>query len=77
MGLTHRVFAENGTEYDQLAILNADYTVNATKLEEVGLPFYAGTQVIFAASRTMYIGGKLSNAARFRLVMSERNDLTA
>lgn len=56
--LTHASLIENGTEYDQLLILNDDYTLNQTKLEAVGLPWFAGSQVIFKASRTMYIGGE-------------------
>ncbi|KZT69481.1 OPT superfamily oligopeptide transporter [Daedalea quercina L-15889] len=54
--LSQLLFYENGTEYDQLAILNADFTLNNTLLAEQGLPYYAASQTIYQLSRTMYIG---------------------
>ena len=57
--LTQLLFYENGTEYNQLAILNADYTLNYDKLEQNGLPWYAASQLLYKISRTMYIGAAL------------------
>lgn len=47
-----------GTEYDQLSILNDDFTLNLEKLEQQGLPWYAASQLLYKVSRTIYIGGK-------------------
>ena len=45
--LTQLLFYENGTEYDQLRILNPDYTLNYEKLEQAGHHgFDAGEKVI-------------------------------
>ncbi|KAL1712381.1 OPT oligopeptide transporter protein-domain-containing protein [Schizophyllum commune] len=57
--LSQLLFYENGTEYNQLLILNDDFTLNSTKLAEQGLPYYAGSQVLFKVSRTMYIGAAI------------------
>ncbi|EKM57186.1 uncharacterized protein PHACADRAFT_254776 [Phanerochaete carnosa HHB-10118-sp] len=59
--LTQLLFYENGTEYDQLSILNPDYTLNYQKLEEQGLPWYAASQLLYLISRTMYIGAALTH----------------
>lgn len=56
--LTQLLFYQNGTEYNQLAILNDDFTLNNEKLAEQGLPYYAASQLLYKVSRTMYIGGK-------------------
>ena len=52
------MFYENGTEYNQLAILNDDFTLNNTKLEQEGLPYYAASQTLYQLSRTAYIGSE-------------------
>ncbi|KAL1669826.1 OPT oligopeptide transporter protein-domain-containing protein [Schizophyllum commune] len=57
--LSQLLFYENGTEYNQLLILNDDFTLNTTKLAEQGLPYYAGSQVLYKVSRTMYIGAAI------------------
>lgn len=54
--LSQLLFYENGTEYEQLAILNPDFTLNNTALEVQGLPWYAASQTLYQLSRTMYIG---------------------
>ncbi|EIN08007.1 OPT oligopeptide transporter [Punctularia strigosozonata HHB-11173 SS5] len=59
--LTQLLFYENGTEYDQLLILNDDYTLNYTKLAEQGLPWYAASQLLYKISRTMYIGAAVTH----------------
>uniref|UniRef100_A0A0W0FDT1 Putative oligopeptide transporter n=1 Tax=Moniliophthora roreri TaxID=221103 RepID=A0A0W0FDT1_MONRR len=45
------------TKYDQLGILNDDYTLNEEKLAQEGLPWYAASQLLYKISRMMYIGG--------------------
>ncbi|RDX43336.1 OPT oligopeptide transporter [Lentinus brumalis] len=54
--LSQLLFYENGTEYDQLSILNDDFTLNTTKLAQQGLPYYAASQTLTQLSRTAYIG---------------------
>ncbi|KAF7799677.1 hypothetical protein EIP86_010917 [Pleurotus ostreatoroseus] len=61
--LTQLLFYENGTEYDQLSILNPDYTLNYDKLQEQGLPWYAASQLLYKISRTMYIGAAIMHFA--------------
>ena len=57
--LSQLLYYENGTRYDQLRILNDDYTLNYDKLRQQGLPWYAASQLLFKISRTMYIGAAL------------------
>ncbi|KAF9255108.1 OPT oligopeptide transporter [Marasmius fiardii PR-910] len=59
--LSQLLFHENGTEYDQLAILTENYELDYEKLEAVGLPWYAASQLLFKISRTMYIGAALTH----------------
>ncbi|KAF8801508.1 oligopeptide transporter [Phlegmacium glaucopus] len=59
--LTQLLYYENGKEYDQLAILNADFTLNPEKLAQQGLPWYAASQLLYKVSRTMYIGAAVTH----------------
>ncbi|KAK0208764.1 OPT oligopeptide transporter [Desarmillaria ectypa] len=59
--LTQLLYFENGTEYDQSLILDADYSINATKLEAVGLPFMAGTQVISKIGASLSFGATVTH----------------
>ncbi|KAF9025798.1 OPT oligopeptide transporter [Hymenopellis radicata] len=59
--LTQLLFFENGTQYDQLLILNDDFSVNEEKLAAVGLPWYAASQLLYKISRTMYIGAAITH----------------
>ncbi|KAI0653830.1 oligopeptide transporter [Cubamyces menziesii] len=59
--LSQLLFSENGTQYNQLAILNDDFTLNNTKLEQEGLPYYAASQTLYQISRTMYIGAAVTH----------------
>ncbi|KAH8917353.1 OPT oligopeptide transporter [Atractiella rhizophila] len=61
--LTQQLWHRDGTPYDQLAILNDDFTLNHTKLEAVGLPWYAASQLLYKVSRTMYIGAMVTHFA--------------
>ncbi|KAG7090421.1 hypothetical protein E1B28_009540 [Marasmius oreades] len=59
--LSQLLFFENGTEYDQLAILTDKFELDYEKLEKVGLPWYASSQLLFKISRTMYIGAAITH----------------
>ncbi|KIY67540.1 OPT oligopeptide transporter [Cylindrobasidium torrendii FP15055 ss-10] len=59
--LTQLLFNANGTRYQQLDILNDDYTLNEDKLAVVGLPWYAASQLLYKVSRTMYIGAAITH----------------
>ncbi|KAF4618316.1 hypothetical protein D9613_011703 [Agrocybe pediades] len=59
--LTQLLYYENGTEYDQLSILNDDFTLNMDKLAVQGLPWYAASQLLYKISRTMYIGAAITH----------------
>ncbi|KAG7090337.1 hypothetical protein E1B28_009457 [Marasmius oreades] len=59
--LSQLLFFENGTEYDQLAILTDRYELDYEKLEQVGLPWYAASQLLYKISRTMYIGAAVTH----------------
>ncbi|KAF5365456.1 hypothetical protein D9758_010828 [Tetrapyrgos nigripes] len=59
--LSQLLYYQNGTEYDQLAILNDDFTLNFEKLEEQGLPWYAAAQLLYLLSRTIYIGAAITH----------------
>ncbi|KAF7964488.1 hypothetical protein HWV62_6985, partial [Athelia sp. TMB] len=59
--LSQLLFYPNGTEYDQLSILNPDFTLNEDKLAVQGLPYYAPTYLLYKVSRTMYIGAAITH----------------
>ncbi|KAH9176603.1 OPT oligopeptide transporter protein-domain-containing protein [Lactarius sanguifluus] len=68
--LSQELFYENGTIYDQLLVLNDKLEVDPTLLAEQGLPFYAGTWVIYLLSTN------IGTAATFtHLLLWNRNDL--
>jgi OPT family small oligopeptide transporter len=59
--LSQLLFYQNGTEYDQLSILNPDFTLNEDKLAVQGLPYYAASYLLYKVSRTMYIGAAITH----------------
>jgi hypothetical protein len=61
--LTQLLFYPNGSRYDQLLILNDDFTLNNTKLAVQGLPMYAASQLMSKISRIMYIGAAVTHFA--------------
>ncbi|KAK4052815.1 hypothetical protein OIV83_002102 [Microbotryomycetes sp. JL201] len=61
--LSQDMFYENGTQYDQMTILNADFSLNQTALEEQGLPWYATSNAIY------YVGSNLAIGATFTHVI--------
>ncbi|KAJ7126834.1 OPT oligopeptide transporter protein-domain-containing protein [Mycena epipterygia] len=68
--LSQTLFYANGSEYDQLLILNNNFEVDPTLLAEQGLPFYASTWVV------QLLTTNLGMAATFtHLLLWNRNDL--
>ncbi|KAF9037805.1 OPT oligopeptide transporter [Hymenopellis radicata] len=59
--LSQLLFYANGTEYDQTLILNDDYSVNATKLAEQGLPWFASTQVVTKIGSSLAFGATVTH----------------
>ncbi|KAN0125414.1 oligopeptide transporter, partial [Lactarius tabidus] len=68
--LSQELFYENGTVYDQLLILNDKFEVDPTLLAEQGLPFYAGTWVIYLLTTNMGSAATLTH-----LLLWNHNDL--
>ncbi|GAA6013376.1 hypothetical protein JCM10207_000874 [Rhodosporidiobolus poonsookiae] len=61
--LSQDLFYENGTQYDQLTILNDDFSLNETKLAEQGLPWYAASNAIYYLGCNFAIGATLTHVA--------------
>ncbi|SGY63559.1 BQ5605_C007g04806 [Microbotryum silenes-dioicae] len=59
--LSQQLFYENGTEYDQLSILNPDFSLNQTLLEQQGIPWYATSNAIYYLGSNLAIGASLSH----------------
>ncbi|PAV19472.1 OPT oligopeptide transporter [Pyrrhoderma noxium] len=54
--LSQALYNFNGSNYDQLAILDDNFLLDEAKLEAVGLPFYASSQVLTKIGSNMAIG---------------------
>ncbi|KAI0066210.1 OPT superfamily oligopeptide transporter [Artomyces pyxidatus] len=68
--LSQTLFYENGSVYNQTLILNSDNIVDKTLLAEQGLPFYAGTWIVYLLS------SNIGMAATFtHLLLWNRQDL--
>ncbi|GAA5887704.1 hypothetical protein JCM6882_001503 [Rhodosporidiobolus microsporus] len=59
--LSQSLFYANGTQYDQLTILNSDYSLNETALAEQGLPWYAASNAIYYLGCNLAIGATLTH----------------
>ncbi|GAA5902251.1 hypothetical protein JCM8208_007240 [Rhodotorula glutinis] len=59
--LSQQLFYKNGTVYDQLAILNADYSLNSTALAEQGVPWYAASNAVYYLGSNLAIGATLTH----------------
>lgn len=57
--LSQELFYENGTQYDQLAILDDNFMLDQAKLDEVGLPFFASSQVLTKIGSNLAIGATI------------------
>lgn len=53
--LSQDLFYENGTQYDQTLILNADYSLNSTALAEQGLPWYAASNALYVSIAASFV----------------------
>ncbi|KAN0076946.1 OPT oligopeptide transporter domain containing protein [Tylopilus felleus] len=59
--LSQLLFYENGTVYDQLLILNSNYEVDPALLAEQGLPYYAGTWVVYLLSTNLALAATFTH----------------
>ncbi|GAA5835822.1 hypothetical protein JCM3766R1_005858 [Sporobolomyces carnicolor] len=59
--LSQDLFYANGSQYDQNTILNADWSLNETALEEQGLPSYAASNAIYYLGCNLAIGATLTH----------------
>jgi hypothetical protein len=57
------LFYENGSVYDQMSILDANYNLNRTALAEQGLPWYATTNAIYYMGQNMALGATFTHCA--------------
>ncbi|KAL1711071.1 OPT oligopeptide transporter protein-domain-containing protein [Schizophyllum commune] len=61
--LSQLLFNETGDTYNQSLILNDDYTLNATKLEQEGLPWFAASYVIYKIATSLSLGATVTHMA--------------
>ncbi|GAA6055417.1 hypothetical protein JCM3770_006982 [Rhodotorula araucariae] len=57
------LFYENGTQYDQTLILNADFTLNSTALAEQGLPWLVPSWAMYTIGCNLAIGATITYVA--------------
>ncbi|KAJ7760866.1 peptide transporter MTD1 [Mycena maculata] len=57
--LSQELFYENGTQYDQLAILDDSFRLNKTALEVQGLPWFASSNVLYSIGANLSIGATI------------------
>ncbi|CAA7263920.1 unnamed protein product [Cyclocybe aegerita] len=57
--LSQALFYENGTLYDQLAILDEHFRLDPAKLAEQGLPWFASSQVLTKIGSNLAIGATI------------------
>jgi len=62
--LSQLLFYENGTQYNQTLILNANYEVDPTLLAEQGMPYYSSTWVVNLLSSNMASSPNVSETPR-------------
>ncbi|KAI0058136.1 OPT oligopeptide transporter [Artomyces pyxidatus] len=70
--LSQELFYENGTVYDQTLILNDNLEVDPVRLQQQGLPFYAGTWLTFLLTSNMAMAATFTH-----LMLWNRSDLSA
>ncbi|KAJ7132712.1 peptide transporter MTD1 [Mycena filopes] len=59
--LSQELFYENGTAYDQLAILDADFRLDKAALDVQGLPWFASSQVLTKIGTNLSIGATITH----------------
>ncbi|KAF8124327.1 OPT oligopeptide transporter protein-domain-containing protein [Boletus edulis] len=68
--LSQLLFYENGTVYNQSLILTSNYEVDPTLLAEQGLPYHAGTWVVYLLSTNLGLAATFTH-----LLLWNRDDL--
>jgi hypothetical protein len=68
--LSQLLFYENGTQYDQMFILNSNYEVDPTLLAEQGLPYYSSTWVVYLLTQNLGLGATFTH-----LLLWNRSDI--
>ncbi|KAJ7503623.1 peptide transporter MTD1 [Mycena galericulata] len=61
--LSQELFYENGTQYDQLAILDENFRLDPAALEVQGLPWFASSQVLTQIGTNLSIGATITHVA--------------
>ncbi|KAG6857483.1 hypothetical protein H0H87_002108 [Tephrocybe sp. NHM501043] len=59
--LSQSLFNENGTRYNQLAILDENFRLDHAKLAAVGLPWFASSQVLTKIGANLAIGATITH----------------
>ncbi|KAK7680237.1 hypothetical protein QCA50_016746 [Cerrena zonata] len=59
--LSQALFTEDGSDYDQLLILDDDLRLDETKLAQIGLPWFAPTQVLYKLGANLAIGATIAH----------------
>lgn len=59
--LSQALFTDDGDDYDQLAILDENFRLDPSKLEEQGLPWFASSQVLTKIGSNMAIGSVITH----------------
>lgn len=59
--LSQDLFFFNGSTYNQLAILNEQFRLDTAKLEVVGLPWFAASNLIWKIGGNLAIGATISH----------------
>ncbi|KAG2144821.1 OPT oligopeptide transporter protein-domain-containing protein [Suillus cothurnatus] len=70
--LAQLLFYENGTIYNQTLIMNSNYDVDLTLVAEQGLPFYAGSWIIYLMSTNLGLAATFTH-----LLLWNKDDLRA
>ncbi|KAG6915154.1 hypothetical protein DXG01_012971 [Tephrocybe rancida] len=61
--LSQSLYNENGTRYNQLAILDENFRLDHAKLAVVGLPWFASSQVLTKIGANLAIGATITHVA--------------
>ena len=59
--LSQALFFPNGSRFNQLAILDEHFKLDKAKLDAVGLPWFASSQVIAKIGANMAIGATITH----------------
>ncbi|KAG2138129.1 OPT oligopeptide transporter protein-domain-containing protein [Suillus cothurnatus] len=73
--LSQLLFYENGTQYDQMLILNSNYEVDPTLLAEQGLPYYSSTWVVYLLTQNLASSPNGLGATFTHLLLWNRSDI--